>query len=65
LLVSREAQNRVAQDLATSFHAFYKQCRVVTEDKALTGARLKLVQATQIILAKTLSLMGMTAPERM
>ncbi len=54
-----------AQDLATSFHAFYKQCRVVTEDKALTGARLKLVQATQIILAKTLSLMGMTAPERM
>ncbi len=54
-----------AQDLATSFHAFYKQCRVVSEDKALTGARLKLVKATQIILAKTLSLMGMTAPERM
>jgi arginyl-tRNA synthetase len=54
-----------AQDLATSFHAFYKQCRVVSEDKALTGARLKLVKATQIILAKTLSLMGMSAPERM
>ncbi len=54
-----------AQDLATSFHAFYKQCRVVSEDKALTGARLKLVKATQIILAKTLGLMGMTAPERM
>jgi len=54
-----------AQDLATSFHAFYKQCRVVSEDKALTGARLKLVKTTQIILAKTLGLMGMTAPERM
>jgi arginyl-tRNA synthetase len=54
-----------AQDFATSFHAFYKQCRVVSEDKALTRARLKLVKATQIILAKTLSLMGMTAPERM
>jgi arginyl-tRNA synthetase len=54
-----------AQDLATSFHAFYKQCRVVSEDKTLTGARLKLVKATQIILAKTLGLMGMTAPERM
>jgi len=54
-----------AQDFATSFHAFYKQCRVVSEDKALTGARLKLVKATQIILAKTLGLMGMTAPERM
>jgi arginyl-tRNA synthetase len=54
-----------AQDLATSFHAFYKQCRVVSEDKVLTGSRLKLVKATQIILAKTLSLMGMSAPERM
>ena len=54
-----------AQDLATSFHAFYKQCRVVSEDKALTGARLKLVKATQIILAKALGLMGMSAPERM
>ena len=54
-----------AQDLATSFHAFYKQCRVVSEDKDLTGARLKLVKATQIVLAKTLGLMGMTAPERM
>ncbi len=54
-----------AQDFATSFHAFYKQCRVVSEDTALTGARLKLVKATQIILAKTLGLMGMSAPERM
>ena len=54
-----------AQDLATSFHAFYKQCRVVSENKELTCARLKLVKATQIILAKTLSLMGMKAPERM
>ena len=54
-----------AQDLATSFHAFYKQCRVVSENKELTCARLKLVKATQIILAKTLGLMGMSAPEQM
>ncbi len=54
-----------AQDLATSFHAFYKQCRVVSEDPALTSARLKLVKAAQIVLARTLGLMGMTAPERM
>jgi arginyl-tRNA synthetase len=54
-----------AQDLATSFHAFYKQCRVVSEDKELSCARLKLVKATQIILAKTLGLMGMSAPDRM
>jgi arginyl-tRNA synthetase len=54
-----------AQDLATSFHAFYKQCRVVSDNKELACARLKLVKATQTILAKTLSLMGMKAPERM
>ncbi|PIP48911.1 MAG: arginine--tRNA ligase, partial [Chloroflexi bacterium CG23_combo_of_CG06-09_8_20_14_all_45_10] len=53
-----------AQDLATAFHSFYKQCRVVSKDEALTKARLKLVRATQIVLAKTLHLMGMTAPER-
>ncbi|MEA1872397.1 MAG: arginine--tRNA ligase [Chloroflexota bacterium] len=54
-----------AQDLATVFHSFYKQCRVVSEDEALTKARLKLVQATQIALAKVLQLMGMSAPEKM
>ncbi len=54
-----------AQDLATVFHSFYKQCRVISQDEALTKARLKLVEAAKIVLAKTLHLMGMTAPERM
>jgi arginyl-tRNA synthetase len=54
-----------AQDLATVFHSFYKQCRVVSEDEALTKARLKLVKATQIALVKVLHLMGMSAPEKM
>ena len=54
-----------SQDLATIFHSFYKQCRVVSKDEALTKARLKLVRATQIVLAKILRLMGMTAPEKM
>ena len=54
-----------AQDLATVFHSFYKQCRVVSNDEALTKARLKLVTATQIVLAKVLRLMGMAAPEKM
>jgi len=54
-----------AQDLATVFHSFYKQCRVVSRNEALTKARLKLVEATKIVLAKTLHLMGMTAPEKM
>ncbi len=54
-----------AQDLATVFHSFYKQCRVVSHDKATTKARLKLVAAAKTVLAKTLHLMGMTAPETM
>jgi len=54
-----------AQDLATVFHSFYKQCRVISEDADLTAARLKLVQAARIVLARTLHLMGMTAPDSM
>ncbi len=54
-----------AQDLATVFHSFYKQCRVISQNEALTKARLKLVEAAKIVLSRTLHLMGMTAPEKM
>jgi len=54
-----------AMDVATVFHNFYEKCRVVSDDEALTGARLKLVEAARIVLARTLGLMGMTAPEKM
>lgn len=54
-----------AQDLATLLHSFYKQCRVISKDEALTSARLKLVEAARIVFAKCLRLMGMNVPERM
>ncbi len=54
-----------AQDLATVFHSFYKHCRVVSQNEALTKARLKLVKAAKTVLGRTLNLMGMTAPEKM
>ncbi|MFH1031293.1 MAG: arginine--tRNA ligase [Chloroflexota bacterium] len=54
-----------ATDLATVFHSFYRDCRVVSQDEALSKARLKLVEAAKTVLAKTLYLMGMTAPESM
>ncbi|MQG21385.1 MAG: arginine--tRNA ligase [SAR202 cluster bacterium] len=54
-----------AQELATLFHDFYTQCRVITDDRELTASRLLLVEATRLVLAKTLSLMGMTIPDRM
>ncbi len=57
-----------AQELARSFHSFYKQCRVVSTepaDQPLNQARLKLVAAARLVLARTLHLMGMSAPEQM
>ncbi|HZP58448.1 MAG TPA: arginine--tRNA ligase [Dehalococcoidia bacterium] len=55
-----------AQDLATAFHAFYTECRVVdTDNMPISKARLKLCAAAKLTLARALTLMGMTAPERM
>ncbi len=54
-----------AQDLAAAFHQFYTQCRVITEDGALSAARLALCDATRQLLALTLSLLGVSAPESM
>jgi arginyl-tRNA synthetase len=55
-----------ALELATAFHWFYERCRVLNQpDANLTRARLKLVEAARIVLAGTLGLMGMSAPETM
>ena len=57
-----------AVQLATAFHWFYERCRVVSsdpEDIAITKARLKLVEAVRVVLARCLSLMIMGAPEKM
>jgi len=54
-----------ATDLAIAFHQFYRDCRVISEDKELTKARLSLIMATKIVLKNTLDLMGISAPEKM
>jgi arginyl-tRNA synthetase len=55
-----------AQDLATSFHQFYTECRVIDEDQpALSKARLRLCAAAKVTLARALTLMGMSTPDRM
>jgi arginyl-tRNA synthetase len=54
-----------ATDLATAFHDFYEKCRVVSDDEALSKARLKLVAAAKLALARALGLIGVSAPERM
>ena len=57
-----------AVELAAAFHWFYDHCRVLSSDPAdvpVSKARLKLVQAAKIALARSLSLMGMSAPDEM
>ncbi len=57
-----------AIELGGAFHPFYHQCRVVSSDPAdaaITRARLKLVAAVQVTLARTLALMGVRAPDSM
>jgi arginyl-tRNA synthetase len=54
-----------AEELASFFHRFYQQCRVVSDDAALTAARLYLVDATRTVLETVLGLVGVSAPQRM
>lgn len=54
-----------ARDVTQAFSKFYEDCRIKGSAPAVIHARLQLARAAQIALAKTLRLMGMTAPERM
>jgi arginyl-tRNA synthetase len=60
---------RYLEETAASYHRFYDSCRVLPmgDDEAtdLHRARLTLVDATRIVLANGLTLLGVSAPERM
>lgn len=56
---------KYALELAREFHNFYEKERVISENKDLTSARLALIAATKIVLANSLNLMGIKAPDRM
>ncbi len=53
------------QTLAAEFHGYYTRHRVLSEDRALSAARLSLVAALKQVLANALTLLGVTAPDRM
>jgi len=62
--VQRLAQ--YTKDVAADFHHFYSECLVIDKgNQELTKARLALVGATKIVLKNTLSIMAITAPEKM
>jgi arginyl-tRNA synthetase len=55
-----------ATDLATAFHAFYRDARVIEESEPeRSAARLALIAATKTTLANALGLLGIAAPESM
>jgi arginyl-tRNA synthetase len=74
-MVSRAAATRAPhhvayylRDLAGLWNPYLQDSvshRVVTDDQELSVARLALVRAVQLVLAKGLSLLGLTAPEQM
>lgn len=53
-------------ELARVFNVFYRDCLVLDPaNESLSQARLKLTEATKLVLARSLALMGMNAPERL
>lgn len=60
---------RYLEELAGTYHRFYDSCRVLPrgdeETSDLHRARLMLVDATRVVLANGLDLLGVSAPERM
>ena len=60
---------RYCEELAGTYHRFYDSCRVLPQGDEpatdLTRARLWLVEATRVVLANGLDLLGVSAPERM
>jgi arginyl-tRNA synthetase len=56
---------RYVEELASTFNAFYRDCKVVTDDAGMTQARLALCVATKRVLASGLGLLCVSAPTRM
>ncbi len=53
------------EDLATAFHKFYTECRILGSEKKIAEARIALIIAVKQILKNGLTIIGISAPERM
>jgi arginyl-tRNA synthetase len=54
-----------ATDLASLFHSFYTECRVIGVDEQVMKARLLLIDSTRKVLANALGILGVNAPQKM
>ncbi len=71
-LLARAARERAVHhvatytyELATLFHSFYNQCRILGVDTDLQQARIALVKAVGHTIRHALGILGVSAPERM
>ncbi len=53
------------QDCANHFHSYYNASKFLVEESNLRNARLCLIKAVQIVIAKGLKLLGLSAPQSM
>ena len=53
------------RDVAVAFSQFYRDCRIIGEERALATARMHLAQAARIVLRNGLAVLGISAPEQM
>ncbi|MBT5968413.1 MAG: arginine--tRNA ligase [Nitrospina sp.] len=53
------------KDLVGTFHRYYSRNRIVSDDHALSSARLFLMNCLRITIRNGLSVMGVSAPDRM
>lgn len=53
------------KDVATAFHSFYHDCRIIGSEEPLLSARFKLAFVTRNVLRNGLQILGISAPERM
>ncbi|MGD9676288.1 MAG: DALR anticodon-binding domain-containing protein, partial [Candidatus Bipolaricaulia bacterium] len=54
-----------ALGVARAFHGYYDRHRVLSDDAAMTVARLALLRAIGLVLRRSLGILGMAAPEAM
>jgi arginyl-tRNA synthetase len=52
-------------ELVALFHSYYNHNRILGEDEAVTQARLYLAAALRVVIRNGLSVVGVTAPEKM
>ena len=52
-------------EIASNFHKFYNECKVISNDSEKTKSRLALISATKVVLKNGLSILGISAPKKM